>query len=186
MLKTFFYSCTPTSLGGFEIPKKRNFWSDPYWDLDRLDELMESFMNEAFESLKSAEKAYGSPIYYGFSVSVGPDGKPMISEFGNVRPGLEGPELREEISPLVDIMDSNDRVTVFAELPGVDKKEIDLKVSEDSLTISVSKEKRKYYKEVALPFNIKPATAKASYKNGVLEVSLEKAGRPSGKRITVE
>ncbi len=147
---------------------------------------MESFMNEAFESLKTAEKAYGGPMYYGFSVSVGPDGKPMISEFGNVRPGLKGPELREEISPLVDVMDGKDRVTVFAELPGVDKKEIDLKVSEDSLTISVNKERRKYYKEVSLPVSVKPETAKASYRNGVLEVSIEKAGKVSGKSIPVE
>ncbi len=171
--------------GGFCITKKSYFWADPFWDLNRIDALMEEFMNEAFESMMNAERNQRL-MYYGFSVSVGPDGKPLISEFGNVRPGLEGPELREEISPLVDIMDSKGCITVFAELPGVEKKDIDLKVAEDCLTISVEKEKRNYYKEVALPANVKPGTAKASYKNGVLEVSLEKAGKQSGKRITVK
>lgn len=170
--------------GGISIKKKGN-WPDPIWDLNRIDELMEEFMSEAFESFKKAERSRGM-MYYGFSVSVGPDGKPVISEFGNVRPGLGGPELRDEASPLVDIMDSKGRITVFAELPGVKKKDIGLKVAEDCLTISVEKDTRNFYKEVSLPVNVKPGTAKASYKNGVLEVSLEKAGRQSGKRITVK
>ncbi|RLF10715.1 MAG: Hsp20/alpha crystallin family protein, partial [Thermoprotei archaeon] len=54
--------------------------------------------------------------------------------------------------------------------------------------ISVDTERRKYYKEVKLPARVKPDTAKASYKNGVLEVKLEKLekGRERGTRIVVE
>ena len=49
-------------------------------------------MDEVFDQGKDRE----GPIFYGFSVSVGPNGKPKIQEFGNVKPGLRGPELKEE------------------------------------------------------------------------------------------
>jgi len=119
-------------------------------------------------------------------VSVGPDGKPKIQEFGNVKPGLRGPELKEEIEPLMDVVDSKDSLLVYAELPGVDKNDIRLSVTDKSLTISIEREKRRYYKEVSLPTKVKPETAKARYKNGVLEVTLEKAVKQSKKQIKVE
>jgi HSP20 family protein len=162
--------------------RKWPFWFDPFWDLDQIDEMMERFMNEAFDQAKDRE----GPIFYGFSVSVGPNGKPKIQEFGNVKPGLKGPELQEEIEPLVDVVDSKDSLLVYAELPGVDKKDIQLSVADESLTISVEKEKRRYYKEVYLPTKVKPETAKANYKNGVLEVTFEKAVKHSKKQIKVE
>ncbi|MBM5805368.1 MAG: Hsp20/alpha crystallin family protein [Candidatus Verstraetearchaeota archaeon] len=162
--------------------RRRPFRFDPFWDLDQIDEMMERFMNEAFDQAKDRE----GPIFYGFSVSVGPDGKPMIQEFGNVKPGLKGPELKEEIEPLVDVVDSKDSLMVYAELPGVDKKDIQLSVTDESLTISVEREKRRYYKEVSLQTKVKPDTAKASYKNGVLEVTFEKAVKQSKKQIRVE
>lgn len=162
--------------------RRRPFWFDPFWDLDQIDEMMERFMNEAFDRAKDRE----GPIFYGFSVSVGPDGKPKMQEFGNVKPGLKGPELKEEIEPLVDVVDSKDSLMVYAELPGVDKKDIQLSVTDESLTISVEREKRRYYKQVFLPIKVKPETAKANYKNGVLEVTFEKAVKRSKKQIKVE
>ena len=63
--------------------------------MGRIDELMEQFMNEAFEQFKDRE----GQIYYGFSVSVGPDGKPIVNEFGNIKPNDKGPVLKEEIEP---------------------------------------------------------------------------------------
>jgi HSP20 family protein len=162
--------------------RRRPFRFDPFWDLEQIDEMMERFMNEAFDQAKDRE----GPIFYGFSVSVGPDGKPIIQEFGNVKPGLKGPELKEEIEPLVDVVDGKDSLMVYAELPGVDKKDIQLSVTDESLTISVEREKRHYYKEVSLPAKVKPDTAKASYKNGVLEVTFEKTVKQSKKQIRVE
>ena len=83
-------------------------------------------------------------------------------------------------------MDSKDSLLVYAELPGVDKKDIQLSVTDESLTISVDRENRRYYKEVSLPTKVKPETAKAKYKNGVLEVTFEKALKQSKKQIKVE
>lgn len=114
------------------------------------------------------------PFVYGYSVRIGPDGKPEVSEFGNVKQSRSGPLVKEEREPLVDIIENNGEVRVVAELPGVDKNDIQLYGTEDSLTITVNIPDRKYYKEVALPAKVNVREAKTRYKNGVLEVILPK------------
>lgn len=131
----------------------------------------------------STVREYG-PIIYGYSIRIGPDGKPVIREFGNVR-SRERPEmveLTEAREPLVDVFEEDDTVKVVAEVPGVEKKDIDLNATEDTLIISVKAPQRKYYKEVDLPTKVDPNSAKASYKNGVLEVTLKKRGEEREER----
>lgn len=151
-------------------------------EIERMEEMMDRLMERTFESFRAGREG---PFVYGFSMSIGPDGKPVIREFGNVRPSLRGPIVREEIEPLVDVMDAGDYIRVYAELPGVEKDDIKLNATENTLTISVDTEKRKYYKEISLPAAVKPETAKATYRNGVLEVQVEKAKKP-GTAIKVE
>ena len=154
--------------------KRRSFpWSDIFEDFDEIEEMMDEMMRRAFEEPSKGAKAYG-PYVYGFSMSVGPDGKPVVREFGNVQPSRYGPQLREEREPLVDIMEGDKEVVVVAELPGVDKNDINLETDEDHLIISVDTPERKYHKELVLPTRVDPKSAQASYKNGVLEVRLKK------------
>jgi HSP20 family protein len=68
-----------------------------------------------------------------------------------------------------------------AEVPGVEKEDIKLHGTEDSLTISVDTCQRKYYKEVMLSTKVKVREAKADYKNGVLEVTLPKVKEEKSK-----
>ena len=78
-------------------------------------------------------------------------------------------------------------VKVIAEVPGVDKNDINLNASERKLIISVDTPQRKYYKEVDLPTEVDPQSAKATYKNGVLEVVLKKVGKgEKGVKIKIE
>ncbi len=121
------------------------------------------------------------PFVYGYSMTIGPDGKPVINEFGNVQPSIRGPTIKEEREPLVDVVSIDSEIKVVAELPGVDKQDIKLHVLDDMLTISVEQTERKYYKEVKLPTNVEPEGAKTSYKNGVLEVTLKKTKEPKSK-----
>ncbi len=154
-----------------------------------LDEMMQKQFEDLFKMPKTGKgevKVYG-PYVYGFSYTLGPDGKPMIQEFGNVKPTRFGPKLREEREPLVDIMSEKDEVVVTAELPGVEKTDIKLNVAEDALTISVDTEKHKYHKELKLPAMVDSKSAKASYKNGVLEVRLrKKVEKPKGENVPIE
>jgi HSP20 family protein len=129
------------------------------------------------------------PFVYGYSMKIGPDGKPEVREFGNVKPGRAGPQVKEEREPLVDIIETNGEVHILVELPGVEKKDIKLHGTEDVLSISVDTPQRKYSKEVALPAKVKVKEAKTQYKNGVLEITLPKTReekKPKGEAINIE
>jgi len=175
-----------------------------FGDVDEMFERMfedmakgmpKEFMTEKKLPDGSTIRQFG-PFVYGYSMSVGPDGKPIIQEFGNVKPtkrpgmfGMETPALEPTDSrePLVDVINEADRVRVVAELPGVEKSDIKTSIAEDTLTIQVDTPQRKYYKEVDLPARIDPDTSKASYNNGVLEIILRKTQpRPKGKEIRIE
>jgi len=168
--------------------RRRSPWFDFFEDFDRMEEMMDEMMRRAFETpMVKGEKVLG-PYVYGFSISTGPDGKPVIREFGNVQPGRLGPERREEREPLVDIIREKEEVRVVAELPGVEKSDIKLHAAENTLTVSVDTPQRKYFKELELPDNVDPRSAKATYKNGVLEVKLKKtkALKLRGEIVPVE
>jgi len=97
--------------------------------------------------------------------------------------------VREEREPLVDVIETDGEIHVVAELPGVEKKDIKLHGTEDSLTISVDTPQRKYYKEVQLPAKVKVKEAKTEYKNGVLEVKLPKTKekkKPKGEPLKID
>jgi HSP20 family protein len=123
------------------------------------------------------------PFVYGYSFSVGSDGKPVIREFGNVKPSLRGGpfgasqprlDVREQREPLVDTMVQSETVKVIAELPGVEKSDITLECDGRNLVLKVDNDKHRYYKSLELPVEVDPDTSKANYKNGVLELILNR------------
>jgi len=138
------------------------------------------------------------PFVYGYSMTIGPDGKPRIREFGNVKPslkpeafGIARPRLdvKEEREPLVDVISTDGEVKVIAELPGVEKEDIKLHGAENTLTLSVDTPQRKYFKDIELPAKVKIKEVKTTYKNGVLEVTLPKIvekEKPKGEPIKIE
>jgi len=136
------------------------------------------------------------PFVYGYSFSMGPDGKPVIREFGNVKPSLRGGpfgvskprlDVKEEREPLVDTMVQSDNVKVVAELPGVEKSDIALECDGRNLVLKVDTDKHRYYKSLELPVEVDADTSKASYKNGVLELILRrKSPGNKPKQIKIE
>ena len=187
-----------------EWSKKRKAKEPFFGDIDDMFREMEKMMDEELkdftekvpkEYVKERKLPDGStvkelgPFVYGYSMKIGPDGKPEIQEFGNIKKGLKGaPQVKDEREPLVDIVETNGEIRVVAELPGVEKGDIKLHGTEDSLTISVDTAQYKYFKEVELPVKVKVKEAKSSYKNGVLEVVLPKADaetKPKGEPIDI-
>lgn len=162
---------------------------------DMTKGIPKDLMTETRLSDGSIVRQYG-PLVYGYSISIGPDGKPVIQEFGNIkptqRPKAFGSEQRylpptEAREPLVDIINEADHVRVVAELPGVDKSEIKTTVADDKLTIQVESPTRKYYKEVQLPTPVDPDSTEASYNNGVLEILLKQTKpKPKGKEVKID
>ncbi|MBO3839472.1 MAG: Hsp20/alpha crystallin family protein [Candidatus Brockarchaeota archaeon] len=138
----------------------------------------------------SVRKEYG-PFIYGYSVRIGPDGKPVVREFGNVKrkvSPVKPVEVKEATEPLVDVITEEDKIKVIAEVPGVDKQDIKLNVVGKTLSIRAESERRKYSKDVELPEEVDPKTAKASYKNGILEVTLSRVKKEErkGEEIPIE
>ena len=138
------------------------------------------------------------PIVYGYSMTIGPDGKPKVREFGNVRSPsslLHGgggsftrPLISSEREPLADITTSNKEVKVVLEMPGVSKDKIKISAYDNTVEIKSDDPQRKYHEVIDLPPEADIETAKSSYRNGILEITFNKKEqtKPKGKQISIE
>ncbi|MCL6578965.1 MAG: Hsp20 family protein [Candidatus Bathyarchaeota archaeon] len=89
-----------------------------------------------------------------------------------IRPKIRAEEPRE---PLYDILDRGDCIEVVIEVPGVDERELQIDVREDSLTLKTGEDsERKYALEVKLPVRIIKEELKRTFRNGVLILTLKK------------
>ncbi len=175
------------------------------WSFPDIDEMMKE-MEKDFMQFKDIEKQVpkdlirermspdGSmrkeigPIVYGYSMTIGPDGKPVVREFGNVKRSddpLRG--ITDKREPLVDVVESDKQVRIIAEVPGAKKEDIDMSVRDRTLTISVDTVDRKYQKELQLPESAVVEGAKSSFNNGILEITFPKReGGSTGVRLKIE
>jgi HSP20 family protein len=171
---------------------REGFFQDPFGFRFRtgfqdIDQMIDSMFKTA-ESLGRASDS--NSIYYGYQVNVGPDGKPHVREFGNVKPTSRGTFEVGSREPFVDVVanEKDQTLKVVAEMPGVQKENIELQATEDSLTIRAKNHDRNYDTSVPLDTPVDPASAKASYRNGVLEVVLKmkETPKPKGTNIRID
>jgi HSP20 family protein len=138
------------------------------------------------------------PLVYGYSYTVGADGKPQFREFGNIRPlqrSLRGgrprvggaPMLTAEREPLADVTTTNKEVKVTVEMPGITKQDIKVSAYEGVVEVStIEKAKRKYHRIIDLPSETDIETARSTYSNGILEITFDKQSKPRGREIKVD
>ena len=128
----------------------------------------------------------------------------MISDFLGREKGYKPSiSLTKDVKePLIDIYETDNKIILLAEIPGVRKEDIVVKVSDDAVEISaeirrdekiekanIVKREREYTRFrrfVQLPVNIDTEGAKATYKNGVLEIELPKSEEKKKVKIEVE
>lgn len=105
-------------------------------------------------------------------------------------------------TPCVDVIDREGDFLIKAELPGVEKKDINITISNNILTLEANmskeekEEKAEYYRQeicrgsyrrtFELPAAVKENEAKASFKNGVLELTIPKMEKTKRSTIKVE
>lgn len=141
------------------------------------------------------------PIVYGYSITIGPDGKPKIREFGNVkslgknREEQEGfrtrenyPHISAEREPLADVNVTDRNVKVILEMPGVKKEEIKINAYEGMVEVLANDQQRRYHRTIEIPQDINIETATSTYNNGILEISFNKTEniKPKGREIKID
>ncbi len=106
-----------------------------------------------------------------------------------------------DLSPRIDVSETDAEYKIEAELPGINQKEIDVKIDNNILTIKGKKEdtkeekdknyhlRERYYgtfqRSISLPSNIEPDKIDASFKNGVLHIVVLKNDKRTPKKIEI-
>ena len=192
----------------FGSESERDFFSsrDVFREFDDMQREMQRMYNQFTdiqskapkELIREYETKEGNkvreigPIVYGYSMTIGPDGKPHVQEFGNVKPfgssssssnsgGLASasrfgtrPEITAEREPLADVNVTDNEVKVIIEMPGVKKEDIKVNAFDGSIEVLSNDPHRKYHKTIEIPQEIDIESAKSSYNNGILEVTFNK------------
>lgn len=105
-------------------------------------------------------------------------------------------------TPAIDVHDSKDNIVVRADLPGMKKDNIEVSIQDGVLVIRGEKKEEterkeknavrterfygSFHRAVSLPTAVDDAKVKASYKNGVLELTLPKKEEAKPKQIKID
>jgi HSP20 family protein len=192
------------------------FGMDPFKEFDDMQREMDNMYgqlqdiqtNAPKELIREYQTPDGTtirevgPLVYGYSMTLGPDGKPQVREFGNVKSsgqlGITGTrgtatksspqQVTAEREPLVDVNTTDKEVKVVLEIPGVKKEDIKLSAYDEAVEVTANNPQRKYHKVIDLPKEANPKTAKSTYQNGILEITFSKKenAKPKGKEIKIE
>jgi HSP20 family protein len=199
--------------GRWSGSSRRSGFPDFFSGFDEMRREMERGFENAFKNMQdqapkdlvkeyqtpggSKVREYG-PFIYGYSMTVGPDGKPKVREFGNVKSPFNiakradfftKPLISSEREPLADITTTDNEVKVAVEMPGVSKENIKINVYDNSLEVTTtSTGQRKYHEVIQLPPQTDIETATSTYKNGILEIVFKKKERskPKGRQINID
>jgi HSP20 family protein len=110
-------------------------------------------------------------------------------------------QLDSSLVPLTDMHEEKDQLVMKTELPGIDKKDLDISLEGDILTIKAEKKEEikeeatdhirerrygRYFRSLTLPYPVKADNISATFDNGVLELRLPKAEEVKAKKIEVK
>ena len=163
-------------------------------DFDREVSTADEMLSRIFRTVKEGDEqslVRNSPYYYGYQINIGPDGKPHVREFGNVRPTKGELVKQSEIrQPLVDtnFNEKENTYVITAEMPGITKEDIKVSVSQQTVTIRADRAQKKYLSEIPFDVELDDTSAKATYTNGIVEVKIKTKEQPKlkSKEIKVE
>ena len=165
--------------------------TDDFQDIfDDVDKMYQRFAKKMLKDIEDIEEAIKSGKLEG-DWDIKPIEEPGVKgyiakgrfEFGN-KAGSKPLALPKEIphearEPLVDVLQDKDNIRLYVELPGVEKDDIRLHVSEGKAEIKA----KNFHKTLQLPAaDLDLNKAVTNYKNGVLEVTVPKKNKPENKQ----
>ena len=181
-----------------------SYFDDMFGGFDQMRKEMErEFEDFETKTPKDLIKEYDTPeggkvremgpFVYGYSMTIGPDGKPRVKEFGNVkspsnRGFMKSHRISSEREPLSDVSITDKEVKVVIEMPGVPKDKVKLCAYQDKLEITSQDPERKYHQIIEIPPQADIETIRSSYNNGILEIVFKKKDDKGskGKAIKIE
>jgi len=118
---------------------------------------------------------YHRPFTGGFKLTVDENGKPKFEKIDSNRI-IENPiSIRpDEREPHIDMIEGDEEIAVTVEIPNIRKEDIDLRITEDKLEIKVKNPAERFYKALKLPSKVDPDTARATYRNGILDIVIRR------------
>jgi HSP20 family protein len=93
---------------------------------------------------------------------------------------------RMKLPKVGTVEDRDEDIVLTADLPGIEKKDIELSVDHNSIAFKAKTEERDYDFGQSFDFELNPEEVKATFVNGVLDVVVKKAEGTKGKTIQIE
>ena len=162
------------------------------WIFDEMEKMFESTnFREWVKEILHDSSGPNKRFIHRLGIDIVPVGKPKVQRSCNcpLKNPKGEPMSYKEPEPLIDIIEGDEEVAVTVEITGVEKEDIDLNVTEDTIEITACGSEREYHELIDLPCVIKPKTMKVTYKNGVLDVVVkrkEKKKTGRGYRVAID
>lgn len=167
-------------------------WKEKFEDVEKWTS--EDFVMEYTTPRHRSVREVG-PMVYGYSITIGLNGRPKISEFRNVKRSRRVSRLvRSEIGgksgtvPLVDVITTGKEVKVIVQMPVVSKDKIKIYAYDNTVEVKSTDPQKRYHHTFEIPPETDIETVKSTYNNGILEITFNKRGQTKrkGKIIRVE
>ena len=125
-----------------------------------------------------------------------------INRFFNVAPRQHAANQDRDWMPAVDVREEDDRFVLSADIPGVERKDVEVTMEDGVLTIkgerhAETEEKREgfhrrervhgtFLRQFTLPDTVDADSISATVKEGVLHIEIPKQAKPEPRKITVD
>jgi HSP20 family protein len=128
----------------------------------------------------------------------------LFDDFTRGGLGLMAAPAQTNLLPSIDVTESDKEIEITAELPGLERKDVEISVDDGIITIRGEKkvetkeeDKNKnyhvaergygvFFRAIQLPAGVDPASIRASMSKGVLKVAIPKPAKPEPKKIEVK
>lgn len=153
-------------------------------EFEIIFKMMEKMMKHAFLDINFSKMEPDKSFASGENINIGFEGNPKIQEFRKHPREIsdESQPISDESEPLTEIIEGDKEISITVEIPEVEKKDIDLRTTENNLEIRAESPYQKFHRDVILPCKVKPKTTKATYKNGVLDVIIKRKTNKHDKK----
>jgi HSP20 family protein len=128
----------------------------------------------------------------------------LFDDFTRGEFGVMATSAQTNLLPSIDVTETDKEIEITAELPGLERNDVDISVDDDVLTIRGEKKveakeedksknyhvtERSYgvfFRAIQLPAGVDPASIQATMSNGVLKITIPKPAKSEPKKIKVK